>query len=121
LSEIPPTLVAMARSIEFDADQLIGKLNILQKVQLPYAGNQALKELGFKMRGELAQYMAEVFDNPVPFTLRSPRYAIDGLTLTVSISKDGAKVRILLATCTPSAPMTAVVQSLRTSRASPRQ
>jgi hypothetical protein len=81
----------MARTIEFDVEALIGKLDVLQKVQLPYAGNQALKELGFKMRGELAQYMAEVFDNPVPFTLRSPRYAVDGLTLTVSISKDGAK------------------------------
>jgi hypothetical protein len=86
-----PTLVAMARSIEFDAERLIGQLNVLQKVQLPYAGNQALKELGFKMRGELAQYMADVFDNPVPFTLRSPRYAVDGLTLTVRISTDGAK------------------------------
>ena len=81
----------MARTIEFDVEALIGKLDVLQKVQLPYAGNQALKELGFKMRGELAQYMADVFENPVPFTLRSPRYAVDGLTLTVSISKDGAK------------------------------
>ncbi|NDC90190.1 MAG: hypothetical protein EB075_15560, partial [Bacteroidetes bacterium] len=81
----------MARTIEFDVEALIGKLDVLQKVQIPYAGNQALKELGFKMRGELAQYMADVFENPVPFTLRSPRYAVDGLTLTVSISKDGAK------------------------------
>ena len=87
----PPTLVAMARTIEFDADQLIGKLNALQKVQLPYAGNQALKGLGFILRAELAKHMSDVFENPVPFTLRSPRYAVDGLTLTVSISKDGAK------------------------------
>jgi len=81
----------MARTIEFDAEALIGKLNVLEKVQLPYAGNQALKQLGYRMRGELAKYMSDVFENPVPFTLRSPRYAVDGLELTVSISKDGDK------------------------------
>jgi hypothetical protein len=81
----------MARTIEFDVEALIGKLDVLQKVQLPYAGNRALKQLGFKMRGELAQYMSDVFQKPVPFTLRSPRYSVDGLTLTVSISKDGDK------------------------------
>lgn len=81
----------MARSIEFDAQALTGQLNVLQKVQIPFAANQALKQLGFELRGELAKYMGDVFENPVPFTLRSPRYAVDGLTLTVSISKDGAK------------------------------
>ncbi len=79
------------RSVTFNAEPLLGQLNVLQKVQIPYAGNQALKQLGFQLRGELARYMGDVFENPVPFTLRSPRYEVDGLTLRVRISTDGAK------------------------------
>ena len=89
--EIPPTLVAMARTIEFDAQKLIGSIDALRGAQLPYAGNQALKQLGFQLRGELQREMRDKFENPVPFTISSPRYSVDGLELTVSISKDGAK------------------------------
>jgi hypothetical protein len=81
----------MARTIEFDVDALIGKVDALRGAQLPYAGNQALKQLGFQLRGELQREMRDKFENPVPFTISSPRYRVDGLELTVSISKDGAK------------------------------
>mgnify|MGYP000499945752 CR=1 FL=1 len=81
----------MARSIEFDAQALIGSIDALRGAQLPFAGNRALKQLGFQLRGELQREMRDKFENPVPFTINSPRYSVDGLELTVSISKDGAK------------------------------
>ena len=79
------------RPITFDADSLIGTVNALQGAQLPYAGKRALQKLGFELRKDLASYMGEQFANPVQFTLRSPRYAADGLELRISISTDGAK------------------------------
>lgn len=81
----------MARSIEFDAQALIGSIDALRGAQLPFAGNRALRQLGFSLRTELQREMRDKFQNPVPFTISSPRYAVDGLELTVSISKDGAK------------------------------
>jgi len=81
----------MARTIEFDAQALIGRIDALRGAQLPYAGNRALSQLGFQLRGELQREMRDKFENPVPFTISSPRYRVDGLELTVSISKDGAK------------------------------
>jgi len=81
----------MARTIEFQADQLIKSLDALRGAQLPFAGNRALRQLGFQLRGELQREMRDKFQNPVPFTINSPRYSVDGLELTVSISKDGAK------------------------------
>ena len=81
----------MARIIEFQADQLIKSLDALRGAQLPFAGNRALRQLGFQLRGELQREMRDKFQNPVPFTINSPRSPVDGLELTVSISKDGAK------------------------------
>lgn len=81
----------MARSIEFQADALISRIDALRGAQLPFAGNRALRQLGFSLRTELQREMRDKFENPVPFTISSPRYAVDGLELTVSISKDGAK------------------------------
>jgi len=81
----------MARTIEFQADRLIRRIDALRGAQLPFAGNRALKQLGFQLRGELQREMRHKFKNPVPFTINSPRYSVDGLELTVSISKDGPK------------------------------
>jgi hypothetical protein len=78
----------MARTIEFDADQLIGKLNVLQKAQLPYAGNRALWALKPKLQTVLQQEMLQRFKAPVKLTLNSPRMWIDGLEMTVSIKPD---------------------------------
>lgn len=81
----------MARSIEFDSQALIGRIDALRGAQLPFAGNRALRQLGFQLRGELQKEMRDKFQNPVPFTINSPRYRVDGFELTVSISKDGTK------------------------------
>lgn len=86
----------MARTIEFQADQLIKSLDALRGAQLPFAGNRALRQLGFQLRGELQREMRDKFQNPVPFTISSPLKPsgvdpVRGLELTVSISKDGAK------------------------------
>ena len=88
---IPAYAQPMTRSIEFDAQALIGRIDALRGAQLPFAGNRALRQLGFQLRGELQKEMRDKFQNPVPFTINSPRYRVDGLELTVSISKDGAK------------------------------
>lgn len=82
----------MARSIEFDARRVLGRLNALQSTQINYAGGQALKQLGWDLRAHHRQWMSSGgFENPVPFTLSSPRYRADGLELYFSISTDGAK------------------------------
>ena len=88
---IPAYAQPMTRTIEFDAQALIGRIDALRGAQLPFAGNRALRQLGFQLRGELQKEMRDKFENPVPFTINSPRYRVDGLELTVSISKDGAK------------------------------
>jgi len=82
----------MARLIEFQADALIKGLDALRGAQLPYAGAQALKQLGWQLKQHHREWMASGgFDNPVPFTLSSPRYTPDGLELRFFISDDGAK------------------------------
>lgn len=77
--------------IDFDPEALIGKLNILEKTQLNYAGGQALKRLGYELKRDISRHMESVFDNPVPFTLQSPRYDAKDLILTMRISKEGPK------------------------------
>ena len=44
----------MSGSIEFKADKLIKKLNLIEKVYLPQAAEQALKSFGFESRKTLA-------------------------------------------------------------------
>lgn len=75
----------MARSVTFDVNQLIGALDVIQGTQIRYAGTQAMKRLGYELREESKQLMARTFNNPVPFTLSSPRYAADGLSVRMSI------------------------------------
>ena len=40
-------------SIDFDVEKLIGKLDIIQKTQLPFAANQALKRFGHLFKHQL--------------------------------------------------------------------
>lgn len=78
--------------IEWDVEKLIGKLDILQKVQIPYAANSALKQLGYQLaKTYLPRDMRDVFENPVPFTTRSISYGVEGMELRLSFSRDGAK------------------------------
>jgi hypothetical protein len=78
----------MARTIEFDAQALIGRIDALRGAQIPYAGNQALWALKPKLRTVLQQEMRQRFRAPVPLTLNSPFMRIDGLEMTISIKPD---------------------------------
>jgi hypothetical protein len=81
----------MAKSIEFDANRVLGRLDVLRSTQINYAGRQALKQLGWDLKQHHRQQMANIFEKPVPFTLSSPRYRADGLELYFRISTDGPK------------------------------
>ena len=76
----------MSGSIEFNADKLIKKLDIIQKSHLPKASEQALKSFGFDVREILQDEMRREYESPNAFTLNSPYFKQDGLTLTVGIS-----------------------------------
>ena len=80
------------KAIKHDLGSVIRELDALQKTQLPYAAKRALFETGPYLRKFHAREMAAVFNDPVPFTLRSVRYKVepDDLRLTLSISDDGA-------------------------------
>ncbi len=78
--------------IQFDARQVVSRLDALRAVQMRYAGSQALKKLGWELKKHHRQWMESGgFEKPVPFTLTSPRYSAEGLELRFSISTDGAK------------------------------
>jgi hypothetical protein len=53
-------------AIEFNPEQMIGKLNDLQKLVIPKAAEMALNETAFAIREQMKQTTKEVFDRPVP-------------------------------------------------------
>ena len=61
-------------SITFNAEQLVGKLNALTRVQIPRAGRLALNTALFETRRRLQSEASSVFKAPVPFTLNSFLY-----------------------------------------------
>lgn len=79
-------------AIKFDVEKLIGKLDIVQKTQIPFATKQALKQYGFLLTKELLPAeMRKTLDapdgigQPVPPTLRAMRYDVEGMTLKISV------------------------------------
>ena len=64
----------MARSIEFDVERLLGRLNILEGTQIRYASRRALDRWRFGAQQHLGLQMAGRFENPVARTLSSARY-----------------------------------------------
>ena len=76
----------MGASITFNVDKLIRKLDIIQKSHLPKASEQALKSLGFDLREVLQREMEETYASPSAYSLRSPYFKQDGMTLTVGVS-----------------------------------
>lgn len=78
----------MARTIEFNVEDLIGRLNVLQATQIKYAGTKAMQRLGYELKQSLRDEMARVFDKPVPFTLSSPKYDAQGLSLRIFLLGD---------------------------------
>ena len=90
------------RTITFDADDLIKDLDIIRRVQMPFVASWALNQLGPKIRSDHQQRMKNTFENPVPFTINSPRWGAKGykpwvrsdksnLEMGIWISEDGAK------------------------------
>ncbi len=85
-------------AIEFDVEKLIGRLNVIEKSQLPYAGNQALRRFGFLMKSQLLpkKFQDEFdapdgFGKPVPRTLNAIQYEASGLSLTIKVKKEAGK------------------------------
>lgn len=85
-------------SIDFDVEKLIGKLDIIQKTQVPFAANQALKRFGHLFKTQLLpNKFSDEFDapdgfgKPVPRTLNAALYEADGMTLRLSIKSDSGK------------------------------
>ena len=76
----------MSASITFNVDKLIRKLDIIQKSHLPKASEQALKSLGFDLREVLQKEMEQQYQSPSSYSLRSPFFRQEGMTLTVGIS-----------------------------------
>lgn len=77
-------------SIDFDVEKLIGRLNIIEKTQIPFAANQALKEVGFKLAKQIlpVEFTKEFnapdgFGTPVPRTLNAFLYNADGMELKI--------------------------------------
>lgn len=82
----------MGSSIQFDATQVLGRLDAIRSTQIRYAGGQALKQLGWDLRQHHQQWIkGGGFENPVPFTVASPRYTPNGLELRFFINPDGTK------------------------------
>ena len=78
----------MSASIEFNADKLIKKLDLIQKAYLPQAAEQALKSFGFESRKTLADEMRNRYGTATNYTLKSPRFVHKGLDLTIFINDD---------------------------------
>ena len=76
----------MGASITFNVDSLIRKLDIIQRSHLPKASEQALKCLGFDLREVLQKKMEQQYQSPSAYSLRSPFFRQEGLTVTVGIS-----------------------------------
>ena len=59
---------AVRMEVVFNAQELVGKLTELTKVQIPRAANVALNKALFATRTEFKTYSQSIFNNTVPFT-----------------------------------------------------
>lgn len=76
------------KNIEWDVEDLIGKVNVIEKVQLPYATQQALKRFGYLFAKEqVKREMQDAFNNPVPLTLNSVSYDAQGYEVTFRVKQ----------------------------------
>jgi len=85
-------------AIDFDVEKLIGRLDIIEKTQVPFAANQALKRFGYLFKTQLLpNKFNDEFDapdgygKPVPQTLNAALYEADGMTLKLSFKSDSGK------------------------------
>ena len=69
-------------------DKLIKRLDIIEKSLLPQAAEQALKSFGFDARELLQREMRSSYRTVTNYTLASPRFKQQGLTLSIGIKDD---------------------------------
>ena len=74
------------QNIEWDVEKLIGDLNVIEKVQIPYAAERALNQWAYAFaKKELPREMRDAFNNPVPRTTSSAGYEVKGLEARIYI------------------------------------
>ena len=78
-------------TISFNPEELIGKINELEKVLLPKAANDSLHKAVFETTKELASEAEARFTNPVPFTLKSFLYR-----KPVPVGKEGIEASVFI-------------------------
>ena len=78
----------MGASITFELKGLEKKLDLIQKVYLKQASQQALKSFGFESRNILADAMRAEYKTATNYTLRSPRFEQRGTELRIFINDD---------------------------------
>ena len=61
-------------AIEFNPEQMIGKLNDLQKLVIPKAAEMALNETAFAIREQMKQEIKDIFYKPVAYSRRTLVY-----------------------------------------------
>lgn len=80
----------MTRIIEFQASEVIKNLDAIRGAQLPYAGKQALNQLGWNLRKYHKEWMSSGgFENPVPYTLAGVKHEVNGLEMRFYLSTNG--------------------------------
>ena len=75
-------------AIEFDVEELIGKVDAITATQLPYAGRRAMFQLANILRTEAWPAYAQVnFEKPVPLTTSGLLAKADGLRVELSFDR----------------------------------
>ena len=59
------------QSVEFDLDHMIGKIDRIQYLEVPYAASVAINRVAVLAKDAIRAEMPRAFDRPVPFTLNS--------------------------------------------------
>lgn len=79
-------------SIDFDVEKLIGRLDIIEKTQIPFAANLALRRFGSLLKNQLLPAEMQKsftapdgYGKPVPRTLSALLYSAEGMTLSLDI------------------------------------
>lgn len=75
-------------AIEFDVEELIGKVDAITATQIPYAGRRAMFQLANTLRTEAwPAYAKARFEKPVPFTTNGLFAKADGLEVELSFDR----------------------------------
>jgi hypothetical protein len=86
----------MSKSIEFDLSPLIKRLDVMQKVQVPYAASLALNATANVVRQELNAATGSYFDQPNNYTRTAFRYLrSDKRNLTAEVFAETGRARYL--------------------------